>query len=87
MAGLLSIIAVIKMIKGATLGVSIMFIFPALFCISLGNVPDEALPSPDPNSKLLRMEKKPLVKWLCGLMLFTGIGQGALALLVHYKVM
>jgi len=80
-------IAVIKMIKGATLGVSIMFIFPALFCISLGNVPDEALPSPDPNSKLLRMEKKPLVKWLCGLMLFTGIGQGALALLVHYKVM
>jgi len=82
-------IAVIKMIKGATLGVSIMFIFPAMFYMSLSGKQNsgQALPVPDPNQKLPRLEPNPLLHGLCGLMLFTGTGQGILALLVHYKLL
>mmetsp|Transcript_70450 Transcript_70450/g.206096 ORF Transcript_70450/g.206096 Transcript_70450/m.206096 type:complete len:426 (-) Transcript_70450:130-1407(-) len=80
-------IAVIKMIKGATLGVSIMFIFPAIIYMSLSSkeLAAEAKPGGDPDSKA-RREPRQLLRALCALMLVSGLLQGALALLVHYKV-
>eukprot|EP00927_Polykrikos_kofoidii_P007653 TRINITY_DN13147_c0_g1_i1.p1 TRINITY_DN13147_c0_g1~~TRINITY_DN13147_c0_g1_i1.p1 ORF type:complete len:451 (-),score=65.53 TRINITY_DN13147_c0_g1_i1:142-1437(-) len=66
-------IAVIKMIKGATLGVSIMFIFPAMFCLSLAR-------------KSGPWALSPWLQFVCVLLLLSGIMQGTLALLVHYKV-
>eukprot|EP00931_Biecheleriopsis_adriatica_P102082 TRINITY_DN77105_c0_g1_i1.p1 TRINITY_DN77105_c0_g1~~TRINITY_DN77105_c0_g1_i1.p1 ORF type:complete len:433 (-),score=100.20 TRINITY_DN77105_c0_g1_i1:102-1400(-) len=84
-------IAVIKMIKGATLGVSIMFIFPALFFLKL----DEPIQMKrkcsgdvnDPNSKGRRKKRGQLLSALCVVMMVTGFIQGALALLVHYKIL
>lgn len=83
-------IAVIKMIKGATLGVSIMFIFPAIFFIKL----DDSIQmkrkcsgdANDPNSKTRRKKRGDLLKVLSVIMMVTGFVQGTLALLVHYKV-
>lgn len=77
-------IAVIKMIKGATLGVSIMFVFPALIYLSLSSR-EAAAAAADPDSKA-RREPRRLLRALCVLMLGSGFLQGALALLVHYKV-
>jgi len=74
-------IAVIKMIKGATLGVLIMFIFPALFYIKL-SLKEEAA---DPNAKR-RGEPTGLLRILCVVMLISGVGQGILALASHFKL-
>merc|ERR1719492_721217 len=66
-------IAVIKLIKGATLGVSIMFIFPSLFFIKLlesGKIADGG-----------SRQKFQLIRYLCILMIVTGCVQGFLALL------
>jgi len=71
-------IAVIKMIKGATLGVSIMFIFPALFYLKF-NMDGKKFDG-------VSAEKTAFLKMLCLIMLVTGVVQGALALLVHYKI-
>jgi len=71
-------IAVIKMIKGATLGVSIMFIFPSLFFIKLS----EDNKKFDVGSAL----KTRLIRYVCMIMIVTGVVQGMLALLVHYKI-
>mmetsp|Transcript_31642 Transcript_31642/g.90812 ORF Transcript_31642/g.90812 Transcript_31642/m.90812 type:complete len:427 (-) Transcript_31642:159-1439(-) len=80
-------IAVIKMIKGATLGVSLMFIFPALIYLRLSS--QERAPArsdgADPDSKG-RREGRDMLRGLCVLMLGSGVLQGVLALLVHYKV-
>lgn len=83
-------IAVIKMIKGATLGVSIMFIFPALFYLNLSDplqfkrkTSGEAL---DDASRARRKSRTKLLRMLSALMMVTGIIQGVLALLVHFKV-
>ncbi|CAE7457219.1 AVT7 [Symbiodinium necroappetens] len=83
-------IAVIKMIKGATLGVSIMFIFPALFFLQL-NQPIQMKRKcsgdvNDPNSKFRRRRRGNWLRVLCVIMMITGFVQGLLALLVHYKV-
>lgn len=77
-------IAVIKMIKGATLGVSIMFIFPAMIYLSVSSG-EMQLERADPDGKR-RKEPYGLLRALCVLMLGSGLLQGALALLVHYKV-
>mmetsp|Transcript_110366 Transcript_110366/g.235708 ORF Transcript_110366/g.235708 Transcript_110366/m.235708 type:complete len:429 (+) Transcript_110366:68-1354(+) len=83
-------IAVIKMIKGATLGVSIMFIFPALIYLQLSGPMQVRRKSSgdalDPQSKARRKQRTRLLRFLSALMMGTGILQGALALLVHYKV-
>jgi len=71
-------IAVIKMIKGATLGVSIMFILPALFYLKLN--------SDGKKFEGVSAERTSLMKVLCAVMMGTGIVQGILALLVHFKV-
>eukprot|EP00933_Yihiella_yeosuensis_P052882 TRINITY_DN51015_c0_g1_i1.p1 TRINITY_DN51015_c0_g1~~TRINITY_DN51015_c0_g1_i1.p1 ORF type:complete len:434 (-),score=72.56 TRINITY_DN51015_c0_g1_i1:473-1774(-) len=83
-------IAVIKMIKGATLGVSIMFIFPALFFLQL-SAPLQKKPKShgDPNSpgsKVRRQKRTTALRILSAIMMVTGIVQGVLALLVHWKV-
>jgi len=82
-------IAVIKMIKGATLGVSIMFIFPALFFLNL-NEPIQMRRKcsgdvNDPNSKGRRQRRGKFLRVLSFIMMVTGVVQGVLALLVHYK--
>mmetsp|Transcript_7069 Transcript_7069/g.15222 ORF Transcript_7069/g.15222 Transcript_7069/m.15222 type:complete len:415 (-) Transcript_7069:154-1398(-) len=68
-------IAVIKMIKGATLGVALMFIFPALIYLSLIS-----------KSGKLWKERSGFLAVLCVVMLLSGFLQGALALLVYWKV-
>jgi len=84
-------IAVIKMIKGATLGVSIMFIFPALIYLSLSHqemaahTVSNGISKTDPDQKC-RREPYNLLRAICVVMLVTGFIQGALALLVHYKL-
>eukprot|EP00437_Effrenium_voratum_P006477 CAMPEP_0181430656 /NCGR_PEP_ID=MMETSP1110-20121109/17835_1 /TAXON_ID=174948 /ORGANISM="Symbiodinium sp., Strain CCMP421" /LENGTH=434 /DNA_ID=CAMNT_0023553977 /DNA_START=23 /DNA_END=1327 /DNA_ORIENTATION=+ len=83
-------IAVIKMIKGATLGVSIMFIFPALFFLQL-NAPIRLKRkcSGDLNDPMSATRRRRRGKWLsvlCVIMIITGVVQGALALMVHYKL-
>eukprot|EP00421_Protoceratium_reticulatum_P008306 CAMPEP_0168372318 /NCGR_PEP_ID=MMETSP0228-20121227/8221_1 /TAXON_ID=133427 /ORGANISM="Protoceratium reticulatum, Strain CCCM 535 (=CCMP 1889)" /LENGTH=424 /DNA_ID=CAMNT_0008385225 /DNA_START=79 /DNA_END=1353 /DNA_ORIENTATION=+ len=80
-------IAVIKMIKGATLGVSIMFIFPALIYLRLSDQERASARSngADPDSKC-RREGCDMLRGLSVLMLGSGVLQGVLALLVHYKV-
>merc|ERR1711870_46790 len=72
-------IAVIKMIKGATLGVSTMFIFPALFYMKLN--------SDGKKFDGVSAEKTLVLRILCLIMMVTGFVQGLLALLVHYKVL
>lgn len=85
-------IAVIKMIKGATLGVSIMFVFPALIYLSLSSKELAAAAGgkgegpADPDCKA-RREPRQLLRALCVLMLGSGFLQGALALMVHYKLL
>lgn len=83
-------IAVIKMIKGATLGVSIMFIFPALFFIYL-NEPIRFKRKcsgdiNDPMSQVRRRRRAKRLSVLCVIMMITGFVQGALALMVHYNI-
>lgn len=72
-------IAVIKLIKGATLGVSIMFVFPALFFLRLSG--DGGVRS---DGRGLSAERTKLLRGLCWVMMVTGFVQGLLALLVHY---
>jgi len=83
-------IAVIKMIKGATLGVSIMFIFPALIYLKLSEPFKYKRKSSgelcDAASINRRQKRTSFLRFLSGVMMMTGIVQGALALLVHYKV-
>lgn len=71
-------IAVIKMIKGATLGVLIMFILPSLFFLNLSEGKSSISCGSPQRTQLMRI--------LCIIMMVTGIVQGILALLVHYKV-
>jgi len=73
-------IAVIKMIKGATLGVSIMFIFPACFYLSLSG------PGKKLNTRVSAGQMQ-FLRVLCWVMMVTGFVQGVLAILVHYKVL
>lgn len=68
-------IAVIKMIKGATLGVSVMFIFPGL--VTLGLPPDAVGTG----------NRAQLLRTLSVLLIITGVVQGALALMVHYNIL
>jgi len=70
-------IAVIKMIKGATLGVSLMFILPALMYLSLSSGSGTSKSAQEPVGFL---------RVVCMLLLVSGFVQGVLALLVHYKV-
>merc|ERR1719166_460659 len=71
-------IAVIKLIKGATLGVSIMFIFPSLFFIKLSQGSTKIQCGSPETTQRMRL--------LCFVIMVTGCVQGVLALLVHYKV-
>jgi len=71
-------IAVIKMIKGATLGVSIMFIFPSIFFLRLS----EDRQTFDCGSP----ERTQTIRYICIIMMVVGVVQGCLALLVHWKV-
>jgi len=83
-------IAVIKMIKGATLGVSIMFIFPALFFIQLNEpIRLKRKCSGDINDPMSQVRRRRRGNWLsvlCVIMMVTGFVQGALALMVHYNI-
>lgn len=76
-------ISVIKMIKGATLGTSLMFIFPAMFYISLSR---QEAGKPDPDGKRRRGEPVQILQVVSGLMIVCGVGQGALALASHFKM-
>lgn len=67
-------IAVIKMIKGATLGVSVMFIFPGLVTLGLPSV-----------AAGISNQAK-LLKKMSVLLIITGVVQGVLALMVHYRI-
>lgn len=71
-------IAVIKMIKGATLGVSIMFIMPAMIYLSLS--------SKDAGKSAEKGEPVPLLRACCYLMIVVGIIQGLMALASYYKL-
>lgn len=82
-------IAVIKMIKGATLGVSLMFIFPAMIYLQLsGPLKFKRKTSGDLDaaSKARREKRTSLLRLLSAIMAVTGFVQGVVALLVHYKV-
>jgi len=73
-------IAVIKMIKGATLGTSLMFIFPALFYINLSNQGTSAI-------KKNLGENVKLVRILSTILLLNGVACGVIAVAVHYKIL
>jgi len=72
-------IAVIKMIKGATLGTSLMFIFPAMFYIILSNQGPSII-------KVKFSENACLMRALSTLLLLNGLGCGIIAVLVHCKI-
>eukprot|EP00425_Heterocapsa_triquetra_P001636 CAMPEP_0195062304 /NCGR_PEP_ID=MMETSP0448-20130528/8958_1 /TAXON_ID=66468 /ORGANISM="Heterocapsa triquestra, Strain CCMP 448" /LENGTH=417 /DNA_ID=CAMNT_0040092971 /DNA_START=77 /DNA_END=1330 /DNA_ORIENTATION=+ len=74
-------IAVIKLFKGATLGTSLMFIFPAIFYISISN---QEAQMPDPEGKR-KGEPVALLQVLCCIMIVCGVGQGALAIASHFR--
>lgn len=71
-------IAVIKMIKGATLGVSIMFILPGLIYLRLS--------SKDPGRDVQKGEPVAFLRGCCKLMIVVGIIQGLMALASYYKL-
>jgi len=87
-------IAVIKMIKGATLGVSIMFLFPAMIYLSLsyqgtrrnGNSNGNSNGHSNGNSNGNSKEPVTFLRVLCMLLIVSGLAQGTLALMVHWKV-
>lgn len=72
-------ISVIKMIKGATLGTSLMFIFPALFYINLSKQGSTVV-------KKEFGENQGLIGNLSWALLINGFACGALAVLIHFKV-
>jgi amino acid permease len=70
-------IAVIKMIKGATLGVSIMFIMPGMAYLALCN---------NASARSVSMVPRQSIRLFCGILIVVGVFQGTLALLSHYKI-
>ena len=91
-------IAIIKMIKGATLGVSIMFIFPGLAFLGIAKKEAESggravtwgdadmarqLSAPE---KSTGQEPTAAIKAFSIMMVVVGVFQGCFALLVHYKI-
>jgi len=91
-------IAIIKMIKGATLGVSIMFIFPGLAFLGIAKKEAESggravtwgdadmarqLSAPE---KSTGQEPTAAIKAFSIMMVVVGVVQGCFALLVHYKI-
>merc|ERR1712032_386468 len=92
-------IAVIKMIKGATLGVSIMFIFPGLAFLGIsGKENDFARQASwgsdtevmkrqiSPTREVMKDEPTALLRAFSYVLIATGIFQGMFALLSHYKL-
>jgi len=77
-------IAVIKMIKGATLGVSIMFIMPGLAYLSISE--RAAFRNSSTSSRFEAMIPEGFLRPFSILLIGVGICQGILALLVHYKL-
>jgi amino acid permease len=76
-------IAVIKMIKGATLGVSIMFIMPGWAYLSVCDKPE--FRNQSSSSKFEAMVPPKFLKAFSRALIFVGVWQGLLALLVHYE--
>lgn len=77
-------IAVIKMIKGATLGVSIMFIMPGLAYLNVCTKP--TFRNASSNSKLEAIVPESFLRPFCMTLIVVGVCQGFLALLVHHKI-
>jgi len=93
-------IAIIKMIKGATLGVSIMFIMPGLAYLGISNWEMERRNNPwdftqqsestrkqcSPRREVMKNEPVAAIRLFSYVMIVVGVQQGVFALLSHYKI-